>query len=253
LAVPGAIDFKIKGYCSFCRRPSVFLSSYMYAGSTYPNGNLEPNWREHLQCESCKLVTRLRFLFHVLDSEFSYSSSSRVYVSERLTEFYSRLESIFPSIIGSEYLSESATPGELYEGIRHENIESLSFDSGMFDLVISCDVLEHVLDYKAAIASIFDVLDEGGTALFTAPFDFDSMDHETRAVITNGSRVDLMEPEYHGNPVDPEGGSFCWRYYGWVLLEELKACGFKDVSLFAGWSPEFAYLGRPQIVIAATK
>ena len=92
-----------------------------------------------------------------------------------------------------------------------------------------------------------------GVTIFTFPFIFDSENHETRAIMHNGVRVDLLEPEFHGNPINPEAGSFCWRYYGWDIMQELQEIGFKDVKLFAAWSPENGYLGGPQIVIAATK
>jgi SAM-dependent methyltransferase len=172
---------------------------------------------------------------------------------ERLTDFYENLKSKFPDIVGSEFLSETSVPGQIYNGIRHEDVERLSFEPGTFDFVISCDVLEHVFNYKAAIQSIFSVLKQGGSVLFTFPFNFDQESHEIRAEMVAGKRIDHLPPEYHGNPVDPEGGSFCWRYYGWEILEELRGTGFSDVSLFASWSPQFAFLGGPQIVISATK
>ena len=37
----------------------------------------------------------------------------------------------------------------------------------------------------------------------------------------DGQLTHLLEPEYHGNPVDSEGGSSCFRYYGWRVLGRL--------------------------------
>jgi glycosyltransferase involved in cell wall biosynthesis len=253
LAVPDVTDFRISGFCSYCKSETTFLTSYMYANSKLPNGYLSPNWREHLQCDKCRLVTRLRFMFEIFEKEFSPKESDKIYLTENLTELFNRMWSKFPNLIGSEFVSSLATSGELYDGVRHEDIENLSFDSNSFNFVISCDVLEHVLDFKSALLSIHRVLMAEGVAIFTFPFIFDSENHETRATMHDGVRVDFLEPEFHGNPIDPEAGSFCWRYYGWDIMQELRDIGFKDVKLFAAWSPENGYLGGPQIVIAATK
>jgi hypothetical protein len=253
LAVPDVTDFRISGFCSYCKIETTFLVSYMYANSKLPNGLLSPNWREHLQCDKCKLVTRLRFMYEIFEKEFSPKESDRIYLTEKLTELFNRMLSKFPNLIGSEFVSSLATSGKLYDGVRHEDIENLSFDSNTFNFVISCDVLEHVLDFKSALASIHRILLPEGIAIFTFPFVFESENHETRAIMYDGARVDILEPEFHGNPIDPKAGSFCWRYYGWDIMKELEETGFKDVKLFAAWSPENGYLGGPQIVIAARK
>lgn len=46
---------------------------------------------------------------------------------------------------------------------------SLPFDAGMFDLVVSFQVLEHVVDHNAYLSSIRSMLTPGGTAIFTTP------------------------------------------------------------------------------------
>ena len=45
----------------------------------------------------------------------------------------------------------------------------LEISSGAIDLLIACDVLEHVLDDKLAMHEVYRVLSEGGWAIFTVP------------------------------------------------------------------------------------
>ena len=62
-----------------------------------------------------------------------------------------------------------------------------------------------------------------------------------------------MTPEYHGNPIDHENGSLCFRYFAWDLLEDMRKVGFKDPIVLNYWSRDFVYLGREQFIFMASK
>ncbi len=95
---------------------------------------------------------------------------------------------------------------------------------------------------------------DDGALLFTVPFRWSEQEHQVRArLLDNGQIEHLLPPEYHGNPVDPEGGALCYRYFGWSVLDELRAVGFREVEVWSYWSRFFAYLGDPQTVIVARK
>jgi len=90
--------------------------------------------------------------------------------------------------------------------------------------------------------------------LFTVPFASDSLPDIVRAALTaDGSIVNHLPPEYHGNPVDPEGGALCFRYFGWQLLDELRSIGFVRVRVLAYWSEYQGYLGKEQYLFIAHK
>ncbi len=69
----------------------------------------------------------------------------------------------------------------------------------------------------------------------------------------NGEIRHLAEPEYHGNPVDPEAGALAFRYYGWDVLDQLAAAGFAAPAGLHYWSRELGYLGESQYVFVAEK
>lgn len=69
----------------------------------------------------------------------------------------------------------------------------------------------------------------------------------------DGNIMHHMPAEYHGNPIDPEGGALCFRYFGWEMLEKLHSVGFRSVRCIAYWSEEQGYLGREQYIFVATK
>ena len=165
----------------------------------------------------------------------------------------------YPQTQGSEYLADKVAPGAELNGLRNENIMATTWQDASFDFILSFDVLEHVPEPAKAFAECFRVLRPGGALLWAAPFAFDETmrlrdDNIVRAYVDDtGEIVHMMEPEYHGNPVDPERGALCFQYFGLQVLDQLREAGFVDSEILFYWSPEFAYLGREQLMCVARK
>jgi SAM-dependent methyltransferase len=101
------------------------------------------------------------------------------------------------------------------DGFLCEDLELLSFEDESFDLVITQDVLEHVLNPRAALAEIARTLKPGGAHIFTVPLVNKDRPSDVRAKRDEqGAVVYLRTPEYHGNPIDPNGSLVCtdWGY-----------------------------------------
>jgi SAM-dependent methyltransferase len=180
---------------------------------------------------------------------------ARIYVTEQTTPLFKQLQGEYPHLTGSEYLGADIPPGAVRNGLRNEDMTRLSFPDESFDLIISLDVLEHVSDERTALSECYRCLAPGGAFVFTAPASLDSPVNVVRAEMKEDGTIEhlISPPEYHGNPVDPEGGSLCFRYFGWEVVEQLKAAGFNDAHVISAWSRDLAYLGGEQIVFIATK
>ena len=247
-------SFSNAGFCCVCGRETSFLTSFMYSVDLTSDGKPMPNWREHMQCEHCGLVNRMRAALNALHTLAPPKKEDRIYITEHVTPMYRWLNARYVNIQGSEYLGEEYKSGDLIRGIRHEDIMNLSFSHSSFDRVLSFDVLEHVHDPDSAFREIYRVLDNTGVFLFTVPFASDSPSDIVRATIsTDGSIEHHMPPEYHGNPVNPEAGALCFRYFGWELLNKLRSIGFIRVRVLAYWSEKQGYLGREQYLFIAQK
>lgn len=246
--------FRSEGYCCVCQKPTKFLTSNMYATGKTPDGRVMPNWREHLQCEHCGLVNRVRAALHCLHTYALPSSDSRLYITEQLTTTYDWLKRQYPQLVGSEYFGSSYRAGDMVGELRNENVMGLSFEDKSFDRILSLDVLEHVPDHLSAFRELYRVLDDNGVMLFSVPFSYDSPKNIVRAMNRpDGSIHHLAEPEYHGNPVDPDAGALCYQYFGWEMLDQLRACGFKHAKALAYWSKMQGYLGKEQYLFLAIK
>lgn len=107
---------------------------------------------------------------------------------------------------------------------RNEDLENQTFDDLSFDLVVSLDVMEHVFDPAKAYQEIYRTLKHGGYYLHTFPI----RKWQTEAVVRraelspDGAIKHLVEtPEYHGNPVDPQG-SLVTHDYGYDIAQRIS-------------------------------
>ena len=252
-------SFLVDGVCAVCGGPSKFNVSFMYSCETRSDGGPMPNWREHLDCAHCGFINRIRAAMHALSARLRPSADAAIYITEQTTPLYRWLRERFPNARGSEYLADKVAPGAELDGLRNENIMATTWADASFDYVLSFDVLEHVPDPSRAFAECHRILRPGGAMLWAAPFAFDETArmrdrNVVRAHLDEaGEIVHLLEPEYHGNPVDPEGGALCFQYFGLEVLDQLRAAGFAEAEILFYWSPDFAYLGREQLMCIARK
>jgi SAM-dependent methyltransferase len=248
-----AESFKVDGYCAVCNRSTRFNVSFAYSYQKTPDGKPIPNWREHLVCE-CGFNNRFRAAIQIITQEVAPLPDARIYLTERVTGLYRWLKARYPDLVGSEYLGDKVPLGAEHNGVRNEDLTALTFDDHKFDLILSFDVMEHVPDADAALRECLRCLQPGGSLLFSAPFRLDSPENVIRARMRPDGTVEhLQPPEYHCNPVDPQGGALCFRYFGWQVLEQMRDTGFSDPHALLYWSRELGYLGGDQILLAAAK
>ena len=209
-------------------------------------GRRTARWREELLCPITRLNNRQRGMAAfardlLLDREQGVHD---VYLTEQVTPLFRWITDRFRTvrITGSEYLGPGLPAGAVREGIVHRDVEALGLPSSSLDLVLSCDVLEHVNEPQAALAEIFRVLRPGGRLLFTVPFMFHYEKNVRRARLAGGAVEHLREPSYHGNPID-EKGSLAYFDFGWELLDWVRESGFREVAVFCFWSEALGHLG----------
>ena len=138
------------------------------------------------------------------------------------------------------------------KGIRHEDVENLSFSDDALDLIVSNDVFEHVTDPARAFAECVRVLKVGGLMLATIPFHSNNDLSITRAKLVNGRLEHILPASYHGNPVSADG-SLVFTDYGWDVLKEMQVAGFSDVSVDVYASAELGHHGGGQLVFRLLK
>lgn len=244
-------SWHMPGYCAACRAPRDLLVDRLWGGSQQPDGLWVPSWRERLECTRCLLNCRQRYMAGLLRDAVEGLPRPRVYLTERVTRFFNWADRTFNHIelTGSEYLPDEESRRHLPQDVPHEDVEELSFDTASLDLVVSNDVFEHINDPGRGARELARVLRPGGTVLLTAPMQYDRDESVTRARIVGGRLEHNLEPVYHGNPVDAEGGSLVFTDFGWDIVTLFRSAGFKRFDAQLYWSVLHGYLGGPHVVL----
>lgn len=238
----------IDGFCQACRRAVEFMGDWQHSHAGIVN------FRERLECPYCKLNSRSRFMAHVLLVESRVAPpETPTYLNEQVTRFFYWAESSLPNaVIGSEYLGPRVAGGTVVDGVRHEDALSLSFGDASLGTVVSRDVFEHVPDIDRCLAECARVLRPGGRLYFSIPFD-GRLETVQRATMRDGEIVHLQPPQYHVNPIDPEG-SLVFYDHGWDILDRCRRAGFTDAVALGYWSLLYGYLGQGlQLVFVAQR
>ena len=179
-----------RGYCPVCRRSTLFLR--------------KGEWlRDFYFCLWCESIPRQRALLEVLDEQYLDWPSFKIYECAPAGASSWAIQTRCKKYTSSHYW-EDVKPGDSKNGTRCEDLEALTFADDSFDIVITQDVFEHVLRAERGFAEIARVLRPGGAHVFTVPI----YPHDKtllRAKPSDNGIQHIESPDYHGNPVDPNG------------------------------------------------
>jgi hypothetical protein len=179
-----------RGYCPICRRKTIIIQ-------------FGPMAREHFLCVFCGSNPRQRALITVLNLISPSWPTQRIFESSPGGISSDLLREECPGYQMAHYFPD-VPGGASQNGVRCENLESLTFPDEQFDLLVTQDVMEHVLNPAKGFQEIRRVLKPGGFHIFTVPYN-----HQGRTVVraleTHRGLRHLDKAIYHGNPVDPAG------------------------------------------------
>jgi SAM-dependent methyltransferase len=183
------------------------------------------SWREGLAYEG--VSSRVRAVMYVISSilEESKIHSPRIYAAEGVTPFAMRLRGRYSHFLGSEFTLDPEQLNQLYP-IPCEDLQKLTLRSEAFDIVSTNEVLEHVPSLDAALREMHRVLRPGGWHVGTVPFAYFDETSTRRAVLDeHGEIIHLLEPEYHGDPMNGDG-VLVFETPGWDVLTRARHTGF---------------------------
>lgn len=188
------------------------------------------NYRETMVCP-CGLNTRQRATLGEI-GHFTKGRAPhrlRIYGSEAVTPLALKLRGRYARFIGSEYTADPTKREDLFP-IPFQDLTALTFPDARFDLVIVNDVFEHVPDLPTVLREIARVLRPEGALISTFPFAHTSRHSVVRARIEEGRVVHLAKPQYHGDPMNPDG-ALVFQIPGWDVLEQARKAGFATAEM----------------------
>lgn len=209
LFLPRNFFFAQKGYCPCCDRKVVFSS-------------IDSWLRDYFYCNNCFSIPRQRALILTVDKYFPNWRELSIHESSPSDNSLSnKLRDNCKNYTATQYYPDQPF-GKTINGFRNEDLEKQKFENESFDIVITQDVMEHVYDPENAFKEIARTLKKGGAHIFTVPIINKHKETEVWAIKgKDGKPKFLKNPEYHKNPVDPDGSPVT-MHWGFDIIDYIK-------------------------------
>lgn len=206
--LPGLLTGKkLFGRCPCCDRTTLFISGGAHL-------------REDLRCIRCYCPERSRAVMCAMDERIPGWRTAKLHEASPYGALSNKLSTSCESYSSSTYL-----PDPNRQARDHQDLQSLSFADQSFDIFVSQDVFEHISDPIKALKEVHRVLKPGGSHIWTVPY-YASSPTAKCAEITDGRIVHLAPPEYHGDPLDPDGALVFTRWGNDLVAIVDGAAGF---------------------------
>jgi SAM-dependent methyltransferase len=187
----GIKDWRVRR-CQCCQRPTIFIAQQNGSG-------------ESRSCLFCSANERYELLAAEIRSRYG---DRLVQMNVLELDPHSPLRTLLSPAhtYTRSFFEEGCTVGTR-NGALCEDITALSFRDEAFDLIVSSEVLEHVPCLEKALSETARVLKPGGSHLFTVP---PRTKTKRRAEIIEGKVRHIEPPDYHLDPLSPQGVLAFW-------------------------------------------
>ncbi len=146
-----------RGFCLTCDTEVTFSSEHAWL-------------RDHYHCPACGSIPRERALMWCLEQFFPNWRELAIHESSPVARGASaKLQRQAKHYLPTQYYP-GFPAGQVHpSGFRCEDLQRQTFPDAAFDLVVTQDVMEHVLDPGRVFAEIARTLRSGGAHVFTVP------------------------------------------------------------------------------------
>lgn len=175
---------------------------------------------EKLVCIRCGSVGRQRALVSIMNDQFPGWERMSIHESSPSGASFQMFANVCKNYIPTFYWPDVPT-GIEKDGFRCEDLQNQTFGNDTFDLVLTQDVFEHIPDPGRAFNEVVRTLKPGGAHIFTVPI-AGRIHSVTRTKYIEGEIIHIIEPHYHGNPIDPEG-SLVFTDWGTDIMDLIKS------------------------------
>jgi hypothetical protein len=238
--LPGGYYFSHDGFCICCEQQVTFQSY--------------DSWlRDNYICTSCGCIPRERALMATIEKYYPGWRDLKIHESSPVNRGASvKIKKHCANYMASQYYPNRKL-GEYFDGFRNENLESQTFPDELFDLVITQDVMEHVYHPELVFKEIARTLKKGGAHIFTVPVINKHFKTEVWATLNpDGTPFFLHKPEYHGNPIDPQGSPVT-MHWGFDMIEFIKRVSELETEIVAQYNKNFGIMGEYNEVFVTKK
>jgi SAM-dependent methyltransferase len=216
-----AIESLVNPYVDHAKEITLSNSGYCTCCDSRVQFRAYSSWfRDNYVCSSCGSIPRERALMYAIDTFYPDWKSFQIHESSPVNRGASaKLKRGCPGYMATQYFPDTEC-GRVIDGFRNENLENQTLADEAFDLVVTQDVFEHLFAPDKAFREIARTLRTGGALVATVPLVNKNRKSEQWAKLVDNRVVFLGKPDYHGNPVDPEGSPVTYRW-GYDICERI--------------------------------
>ncbi len=214
--------------CSICGSSEFELHEVLW-DELVEDWNLSGSQRDYINrqqgfsCKNCSSNMRSIALASAIMRRFGFGGTFSEFVSE--SPSISVLE-INPAGSLTRYLERLADHTLI--SYPEYDMQNLNIESGLFDLVVHSDTLEHVPNVEDALSETLRVLRPRGVACFTIPIIYDRL---------TKSRAGL-KASYHKNPdTGVDEHARVYFEFGADFWSKVLMSGFRSVEVYAAEFP----------------
>jgi len=209
--------------------------------------------RDSLLCTKCQSIPRERALMMQINRHFPERINIAIHESSPASRGVSLiLKNQCPGYLETHYFP-SLPKGSVVKGFKNEDLENQTFPDETFDLVVTQDVMEHVYDPAKAFKEIARTLKSGGAHIFTVPLINRHKPSEVWATKgMDGKPVFKYQPEYHGNPVDPEGSPVT-MHWGFDIVDFIRESSGLETTIEYMYNLEYGLWAEFNEVLVSRK
>lgn len=177
--------------------------------------------RDNYHCISCMSTPRERALIKVVTELYPEYKFLSIHESSPGNPSSDKIKRECKTYTFSQYFSDIIC-GDYKEGVRCEDLQKLRFRDNMFDIFITQDVFEHIIEPEKAFKEVERVLKPGGVHIFTVPYYYWKRTLVRAKMIEN--HLEYLEPiEYHGSPISDKG-TLVVTEWGYDLIPFIEGC-----------------------------
>ncbi len=185
--------------------------------------------RESMFCSFCESSYRLRLLSRAIKIVLNLDTSKGLqqYIKSKeldrlkIAEINSCgvLHEILKEVKGLSY-SEFESKNKK---VPHQDIQDLTYDDNVFDLIFTSDTLEHVPDPQKALDETYRVLKPGGAHIMTLPIIISRKSIRRTYSSKTDKKIYDKDQSFHGSG---EPDYLVWNEFGYDFIDLVKQSGF---------------------------
>ncbi|HVF05295.1 MAG TPA: methyltransferase domain-containing protein [Frankiaceae bacterium] len=206
--------------------------------------------RDEYRCRRCGSIPRQRAIIKVLHDVAPRWRTSRIFESSPSGPASAYIKDRCAAYEPSQLFSDMPS-GTYVDGVRREDLQELTLPNASVDVVVTQDVLEHVLEPDRAFREIARVLVPGGVHVFTVPI-FPRPTTVVRAEPDGrGGIRNLLPEDFHGNPLG--GGSLVTREWGEDIVDYIAAATGHPTTRYDTDARRYGLLGTMKDVFVTRR